>query len=256
MGKIYFLSDFHLGRKGLHTSKEREKILCNFLDEIKTDAEKIYLVGDLFDYWFEYKQVIPRQFTLFISKLQELRNLGILIEIFTGNHDMWMFGFFEDELDIPVHRDPIKVRLQGKRFFIAHGDGLGPGDYSYKIIKKVFRNKICQWLFARLHPNFALSVMKFFSDRSREINHEKFKFKGFDKEWLVQYCETHPDKSEIDYFIFGHRHLPIVYELNNNHSRYINLGDSLEYYSYAVLENESIDLKSFYHQDLEIHTNC
>ena len=164
--KTYFASDFHLGINARLSSLDRERQICRWLDLVSQDAEAIYLVGDVFDYWFEYKSVIPKGFSRILGKLAEVRDKNIPIYFFTGNHDMWMFRYFEDELGIPIYRQPIIREIHGKTFFIGHGDGLGPGDYGYKMIKKIFANKTCQWLFARLHPNFGLWLMNFFSGKS------------------------------------------------------------------------------------------
>ncbi|MEM1319105.1 MAG: UDP-2,3-diacylglucosamine diphosphatase [Bacteroidota bacterium] len=243
--KIYFASDFHLGVDARLSSRERERQIVRWLDSIRHDAEALYLVGDLFDFWFEYQSVVPKGYVRLLGKLAELRDAGLPIYFFTGNHDMWMFSYFEEELDIPIYRQPIVRELKGKRFFIGHGDGLGPGDHGYKLIKKVFASKLCQWLFARLHPNFGTFMATYWSGRSREANHEEAKFLGPDKEWLIAYAHRKLEQQDIDFFIFGHRHLPIDYMLNNGKSRYINLGEWMNYNSYAVFDGEELQLKFF-----------
>ncbi len=240
--KVYFASDFHLGAI-THggTSRERELRVCRWLDEIKNDAEIIYLVGDIFDFWFEYRQVVPRGYIRLLGKLAELRDAGIPIEIFIGNHDMWLFDYFEEELNIPVHRKPIIREHGGKRFFIGHGDGLGPNDYKYKMLKKVFANKINQWLFSRIHPNISFFIAKAWSNNSRKKEKpEERSFLGKDKEWLVAYCERKLQKLDIDYFVFGHRHLPIDFLLSNQKSRYINIGDWVNHFSYGVFDYNDV----------------
>jgi UDP-2,3-diacylglucosamine hydrolase len=224
---IYFASDFHLGMDAHDTSSEREKKIVRWLDHIAKDAEAIYLVGDIFDYWFEYKSVIPKGYTRLLGKLAELRDKNIPIYFFTGNHDMWMFNYFEEELGIPIFRKPIVREIKGKTFFIGHGDGLGPGDHGYKFIKRVFANKTCQWLFARIHPNLGIGMMRFFSGTSRDsqAHKETDKYLGDDKEWLVLYSNRKLDTLAADFFVFGHRHLPLDIVLKNGKSRYINLGD-------------------------------
>ena len=193
--KIYFISDFHLGADALLSSREREKKIVKWLCEIENTVEELYLVGDVFDYWFEYEKVIPKGYTRLLGKLAEYRDKGIPVYFFTGNHDMWMFRYFEDELDIPIFRVPITRVLKGKTFFIGHGDGLGPNDYGYKFIKKIFSNKACQWLFARIHPNFGLWLMNFFSGKSRDAQDPEVEqqFLGEDKEWLVAYSNKKID---------------------------------------------------------------
>lgn len=248
--KYYFASDFHLGIDGVQTSIDRERQIVRWLDQIKSDAAEIFLVGDVFDYWFEYRHVVPKGFTRLMGKLAEMRDQGIPITYFTGNHDMWMFSYFKDELDIPIHREPIQRVLAGKTFFIGHGDGLGPGDHGYKFIKKVFSNPLCQWLFARVHPNLGIYLMKFWSGRSRAATGLEEQFLGPDREWLVQFAESKIQSEEIDYFIFGHRHLPIDYLLANQHSRYLNLGDWIQYNSYAVFDGHDIRLEFFESQPI------
>lgn len=243
--KTYFASDFHLGADAKFTSKERERQLIQWLDQIRQDAEAIYLLGDVFDFWFEYKTVVPKGYLRLLGKLAELRDEGIPVYFFTGNHDMWMFRYFEDELDIPTYRKPILRKIQGKTFFLGHGDGLGPGDHGYKMIKKIFANPVCQWLFARLHPNFGIKIANFWSGLSRDTNMHENTFLGEDKEWLIAYCNRKIKTHEVDYFVFGHRHLPIDHLLENGKTRYINLGDWLSYCSYAVFDGEELKLEYF-----------
>ncbi len=247
--KTYFVSDFHLGTDGRLTSRDREKQIVRWLDEIVKDAKELYLVGDVFDYWFEYKQVVPKGFVRLLGKLAELRDNGLPIYFFTGNHDMWMFRYLEDEFDIPIYRKPIIREINGKKFYIGHGDGLGPGDYGYKFIKWVFGNPICQWLFERLHPNFGLWLMRFSSGSSRQAHPPKPQFLGEQKERLVQFCNEQLIQGDFDYFIFGHRHLPIDHTLKNGNSRYINLGEWINYNSYAVFDGEQLAIKFFENED-------
>lgn len=243
--KIYFASDFHLGVPNYDDSLAREKRLVAWLDSIKHDAAEIYLVGDLFDFWFEYKTVIPKYFTRLLGKLAELRDNGIPITFFTGNHDMWMFGYFEEELGIPVIRKPIDREINGKKFHIAHGDGLGPGDNGYKFIKKVFASKICQWLFKWVHPDIGIGVANYFSGTSRKKTGDSdAKFLGEENEWLVIYSREKLEEQHRDFFIYGHRHLPMDIKLNEN-SKYINLGDWIHHFTYAVFDGENVELKKF-----------
>lgn len=241
--KIFFASDFHLGTDGRLSSLDREKNIVRWLDSISDDMEALYLVGDIFDYWFEYGQVIPKGFSRLFGKLAELRDAGIPIYFFIGNHDMWMFRYFEDEFGIPIYRSPIERSIQGAKCLIGHGDGLGPGDQGYKVIKSIFSNKFCQWAFARIHPNLGLRIMKKVSKKSRDMAPE---IEGFDpeKEWLIQYAEGRIHDG-FDYFIFGHRHLPLYYKLSNQKSKYINLGDWLHFQSYGVMEDGVLSVKFF-----------
>ncbi|MEM7103197.1 MAG: UDP-2,3-diacylglucosamine diphosphatase [Bacteroidota bacterium] len=244
--KIYFASDFHLGVPDEQQSIERERCIIRWLDNIKQDAAEIYLVGDVFDFWFEYATVVPKGYTRILGKLAELRDVGIPIFFFTGNHDMWMFSYFETEMDIPIIREPITKKIGGKTFFIGHGDGLGPGDKGYKMIKKIFASKLCQWLFARLHPNFGIRLAKFWSGKSRDTNNKTPEtFLGLDNEWLYLYANKKLDKTQIDYFVFGHRHLPLDLVLKNGKSRYLNLGEWINFNSYAVFDGKDLELKFF-----------
>ncbi|HLK29010.1 MAG TPA: UDP-2,3-diacylglucosamine diphosphatase [Puia sp.] len=242
--KIYFLSDFHLGAPDRSISLDREKRIVKFLDEIKSNAAEIFVVGDLFDFWYEYRKVVPKGYTRILGKLAELTDSGIPIHFFVGNHDMWMKGYFEEELNIPVYHEPKTFERNNKKFYIGHGDGLGPGDHGYKFIKKIFRNKFCQWLFGILPPAVGVGLADYLSKRSRAVTGLiDEQFLGEEKEWLIIYSKEVLQKQYFDYFIFGHRHLPIDFSLNNN-SRYINLGDWIRYYTYAAFDGENLILKS------------
>ncbi len=243
--KIYFLSDFHLGAPDYESSLKREKRVVKFLDEIKNDAEVIFILGDLFDFWYEYKKVVPKGFVRILGNLAELTDRGIIIYFFVGHHDMWMNGYFEKELNIDVFHDPKEFEFNGKKFLIGHGDGLGPGDHRYKMMKKVFRSKFSQSLFGMLHPSTGIGIADYFSRKSRAAaGTEDEKFLGEEKEWLILFAKETLQKKHIDYFIFGHRHLPIEYKLNDE-SVYINLGDWIKYNSYAVFDNGIVSLKYY-----------
>jgi UDP-2,3-diacylglucosamine hydrolase len=243
--KIYFASDCHLGVPDAESSLIREKHFVKWLDEIKRDATEIYLLGDIFDFWFEYKTVVPRGYVRLLGKLAELTDSGIKIHYFTGNHDMWMFDYLTKELNIDVFRKPIVKEIFGKTFYIAHGDGLGRADYGYKFIKSIFANKICQWLFARLHPNFGMWLGLYFSKSSRVANGDTDEvFLGEEKERLIQYCKKKSEEEHFDYFIFGHRHLPLDIKISET-SRYINLGEWVKSFSYAELSESGLELKFY-----------
>jgi UDP-2,3-diacylglucosamine hydrolase len=242
---IYFASDFHLGVDALETSVEREKKIVRWLDSIQDEMSALYLVGDIFDHWYEYKRTVPKGFIRLFGKLMELRDSGIPIYFFTGNHDMWMFRYFEEEFGIPIYREPIIREMDGKRFLIGHGDGLGPGDYGYKFIKNVFNHPFNQWAFGWIHPDIGLKMMRFFSVKSRQYTGEEAPFVGSDKEWLVQFAESDIKTNDIDYYIFGHRHLPIDYTLSNGHTRYINIGEWMYASSYGVWDGKDMDIRFF-----------
>lgn len=243
--KIYFASDFHLGVPSYEESRKREDLLVQWLNEVSKDAETIFLIGDIFDFWFEYKHAIPKGFVRLQGKIAELTDKGIQIHFFTGNHDMWMFGYHEKELGITMHREPITFEAQGKKLYIGHGDGLGPGDKGYKMIKKIFANRFFQWCFARLHPNFGIGIANYFSRSSRAATGTiDEKYLGDENEWLAIYSKEILQKEHFDYFVFGHRHLPINIALSDS-SRYYNLGDWLRYYTYGVLDNGEFHLKTY-----------
>ena len=241
--KIYFASDFHFGVPNYSTSREREDLVVSWLEEIRKDAAEIYLIGDVFDFWFEYSAVIPKGFIRFQGKLAELADSGIKITLFKGNHDMWMFDYFVKELGIQVISDELILERNGKKFYLHHGDGLGPGDVKYKILKKIFRSTFCQWLFARIHPNFGVRIAKKWSKYSRLQNNQKEEFQDLSKEWLVSYCKELLLKEHYDFLIFGHRHLPLDVQLGK--SRYINLGEWMNFNSYAVFDGENLELRYF-----------
>jgi len=243
--KIYFASDFHLGVPDHAASLEREKRIIRWLDQVKDDAHSIYLLGDIFDFWFEYKQAIPKGFVRLQGKLAELRDSGMPIYFFTGNHDMWMFNYFPQELGIPIYREPIELEIGAQKLMIGHGDGLGPGDTSYKILKKFFNSGLCQWLFARLHPNLGIGIAKIWSRSSRIANMKKEeKFKGEENEYLLTYCRELEKNNHHDFYVFGHRHLPLDLEVGKN-SRYINLGEWVNFNTYGVYDGTSIKLETF-----------
>jgi len=243
--KIYFASDFHLGTPDAAASLERERRIAAWLESIRRDASAIYLLGDIFDFWFEYTHVIPKGFIRLQGKLAELRDDGIPIAFFTGNHDMWMFDYFPRELGIPIYRNPQVLQVGAQRLLIGHGDGIGPGDNVYKIQKKFFNSSVCQWLFARIHPNLGIRIAKSWSRQSRINNTKKDeKFAGEENEFLLIYCRELEQRQHHDFYIFGHRHLPLDLPVGAN-SRYINLGEWVNFSSYAEYDGTRVSLKTF-----------
>lgn len=238
---IYFASDFHLGIPDHQKSIEREKEICSWLDFIKIDANQIFLVGDLFDFWFEYKNAIPKGHVRIQAKLAELIDSGIEVHVFHGNHDMWMFDYLSTELGITIHSNELELNYMGKSFYIAHGDGLGPGDNGYKVIKRIFRNKLCQWLFKRLHPNFGVGLAKYLSKKSRgKYDIEDYKFKNWDKESIYKFIVKREETEHSDIYILGHRHLPLKVQVKE--AEYINLGEWLHYNSFAKFDGQKMEL--------------
>jgi UDP-2,3-diacylglucosamine hydrolase len=241
---LYFASDFHLGAPDDASSRIREKKIIRWLDAAAEDAAAIFLVGDIFDFWFEYKYSIPKGYSRFIGKLAELKDKGIPVYFFTGNHDMWMFDYFPNELDIPIFKDPIEMQVNGKLFLVGHGDGLGPGDHFYKFLKTVFRNKIAQWLFHWLHPNLGMGIARLWSRKSRlHSGSGNDSFKGED-EWLLQYSIEMEKTRHHDLYIFGHRHLPIDASINES-SKYINLGEWITQFNYLKTDGVDTELLHF-----------
>lgn len=243
--KIYFASDHHLGAPTPEASLPREQKFVTWLDSVKKDAQAIFILGDLFDFWFEYKTVVPKGFVRVLGKLAEIRDSGIPIYFFVGNHDLWMRDYFEKELNIPVYHKPQEFIINKKTFLIGHGDGLGPGDKGYKRMKKVFTFPLFQWMFRWLHPDIGMKLGHYFSVKNKMISgDEDAQFLGEDKEWLVQYCKKKLTEKHYDYFVFGHRHLPLEIELDA-HAKYINLGDWISYFTYGTFSEQGFTLDAF-----------
>lgn len=243
--KIYFASDQHFGAPTIAQSKIRERIFINWLDSIKKTADIVFLLGDLFDFWFEYKRAVPKGFVRVLGKLAELSDQGIKIHFFVGNHDLWMCDYFEKELNITVYHKPAEFSFNKKSFLIGHGDGLGPHDKGYKRMKKVFTNPISKWFYRWLHPDIGIKLAQYLSLKNKLISGEEdVKFLGEEKEWLVQYCKQILQQKHYDFFIFGHRHLPLEIKLRNN-STYINTGDWITHFSYAEFDGKGLLLKKF-----------
>jgi UDP-2,3-diacylglucosamine hydrolase len=242
--KVYFASDQHLGAPTQEASLPREKKFVAWLDEVKKDAEVIFLVGDLFDFWFEYKTVVPKGFVRVLGKLAEIRDSGIPIYFFVGNHDLWMRDYFETELNIPVFYKPQEFTINNKLFFIGHGDGLGPGDKGYKRMKKVFTFPFFKWLFRWMHPDWGVKLGQYMSVKNKLISgDEDAKFLGNENEWLYLYSQRKLEQKHYDYFVFGHRHLPLNIDLNGQ-SKYINLGDWIQYFTYGEFDS-TFELKEY-----------
>lgn len=253
--KVYFLSDFHLGAPNYSKSLEREKEIVRFLDEVSEDAHAVFLVGDMFDFWYEYRKVVPKGFVRILGKLAEISDRGIELHFFVGNHDMWIRTYFQEELGMKVYFHPESFTIQGKTFLVGHGDGLGPKDHGYKALKKVFRSPLAQWMFGALPPGWGIGLANYFSRKSREADKSAEEhFHGEEDEWLVIYSREQLQQKHFDYFIFGHRHLPIDFRLNDT-SRYINLGEWINYCTYAVFDGEQLVLRSYTGRDQKIYRN-
>ena len=243
--KIYFASDQHFGAPTAEKSFVREQKFVRWLDEIKHDAEALFLLGDLFDFWFDYKTVVPRGFVRVLGKLAAIKDSGIPIYFFVGNHDLWMDDYFKKELQIPIFRNDQEFSFSGKTFLIGHGDGKGPGDLGYKRMKKVFTNPLSKWLYRWLHPDIGVRLAQYLSVKNKLISgDEDVKFLGEEKEWLVQYAKRKLETKHYNYFVFGHRHLPMKIAVGE-HSEYVNLGDWITHFTYGVFDGNSLELKTF-----------
>jgi UDP-2,3-diacylglucosamine hydrolase len=242
--KAYFASDMHLGLYPLAKSAEREKLIVRWLNDIKPDAGVLFLLGDVFDFWHEYKKVIPRGFTRFLGKLAELADSGIEIHLFTGNHDIWIFDYLPAEIGLKVHYTHEEFFINGKSFFVGHGDDLNPHDLGYRFLKAIFTCKPLQWLFARLHPNTAMAFGQAWSKKSRYSKGIAEKFMGEDKEVQIQFAKKYIITKPINYFIFGHRHIALNFKLNQN-SSVINLGEWIQANSYAEFNGTDVVLQFY-----------
>ena len=243
--KIYFASDNHLGAPTPVASAPREKRFVQWLSEIQQDAAALFLLGDLFDFWFEYKTVVPKGFVRVLGKLAEMADAGIPIHFFVGNHDLWMLDYLKKEVGIKVHYQPKEFTFNDRLFFIGHGDGLGPEDKGYKRMKKIFTNPFFQWCFRWLHPDLGMRLGHYLSVKNKLISGEEDAiFLGEDKEWLAQYAKRKYNEKARDYFVFGHRHIPLDIAINDQ-SRYINLGDWITHFTYAEFSENTMALKKW-----------
>lgn len=243
-GKIYFISDVHLGAPALNNNRERENLFAQWLDDIKDDADELYLMGDIFDFWWDYKKVVPRGFSRILGRLAGFSDRGIPVHFFTGNHDLWAYGYFEEECGVTIHTKEIVKEIKGKKFFLGHGDGLDANDKGYIFLKKIFTNRTMQWLFARLHPNFALTIAHNWSKSSRMAKINIVEEFEVNKEGMYKFAENFLENEFIDYFIFGHRHLMIDSKIGQN-SKFVLLGDWIKNFSYGVFDGEKFELKKY-----------
>lgn len=278
MSATYFLSDAHLGSWGIPHGRMQERRLVRFLDSIKHNARAVYFLGDMFDFWYEWRHVVPKGYTRFLGKVSELTDMGIEVHYFTGNHDIWMYGYLEEECGVIIHREPVTVEIGDKVFFLAHGDGLGDPDRQFRLIRGIFHNKLCQKLFSMLHPSHAMhfglswarsSRMK----RNRQVTIERqgaegtqfngtvvsrynssgeLEYLGEDREHLVlftkEYLANHPD---IDYFLYGHRHIELDLMLSRD-QRMLILGDWITQFTYAVFDGEHLLLQQYEEGETQI----
>jgi UDP-2,3-diacylglucosamine hydrolase len=241
-GKIYFASDFHLGLNAGSPAIEREKKVVSWLDKTAADAKEIWLIGDIFDFWWEYKLVVPKGFTRFLGTLSSITDSGISIHFFTGNHDMWVGNYLADECGLIIHTEPFTTAFDGKKFHLAHGEGLGTNDPGFKVLLNIFHNKPLRVLYSALHPSIGVGIGLRWSLSSRLGKGITKEFMGEEKEDLVRYALAFPADEKIDYFIFGHRHLAMEYKLENG-AEIIFLGDWIKHSSYAVWEGNELTFR-------------
>ncbi|MBR6371488.1 MAG: UDP-2,3-diacylglucosamine diphosphatase [Bacteroidaceae bacterium] len=251
MKTVYFISDAHLGSWALDHKRMQERRLVRFLDDIKEKAQAVYMLGDMFDYWYEYKYVVPKGYTRFLGKISELTDLGVEVHYFIGNHDIWMFGYLERECGVILHREPMTTEIMGKEFFLAHGDGMGDPDPKFRFIRKVFRNRTCQFLFSLLPTRWSMWMGHKWAQKS--MNDHRLAgmepYRGEDREFEIiyakEYLKTHPD---INYFIFGHRHIEL--DLMLSHScRVLIIGDWITQYTYAVFDGKTLTMHNYLEGD-------
>jgi len=262
MKNVYFLSDAHLGSLAIPHARMQERRLVRFLDSIKHKASAVYLLGDMFDFWNEYKYVVPKGYTRFLGKISELTDMGVDVHFFTGNHDIWTYGYLEEECGVLLHRQPTTLEIYGKVFYLAHGDGLGDPDSQFKFLRKMFHNPFCQKLLNFVHPRWGMQLGLSWARHSRmkRADGKEEPYMGEDKEYLVlytkEYIKSHPN---IDYFIYGHRHIeldlmlnkPIKDDKNGNElhekgrARMLILGDWIWQFTYAVFDGEHMFLETY-----------
>jgi UDP-2,3-diacylglucosamine hydrolase len=242
---IYFASDFHLGSPNYEQSRIREDRIVRWLNFIEPTCSELFLMGDIFDFWFEYRTVVPKGYVRLLGKLASMSDAGIKLYFFRGNHDMWVEDYFTKEMGMQIVSDELVINRGGKSFYLHHGDGLGPGDANYRILRKIFRNPVCRWLFSLLPPKIGLGIATGWSSKSRIVNTRVEEvFLGEENEWLAIYSREVLAKQHYDYFIYGHRHLPMIINLGNN-SQYYNIGEWFGFNSYAVFDGENLSLKYF-----------
>ncbi|MEA1878331.1 MAG: UDP-2,3-diacylglucosamine diphosphatase [Bacteroidota bacterium] len=237
--KVYFISDAHLGTPDPEKSLQREIKLVQLLEQARHDAAAIYFLGDIFDFWYEYKSVVPRGYTRILGKIAELCDSGLEIHFFTGNHDIWVFDYLPKETGVILHRQPIITEILGKTFFLAHGDGIDEEDKKFRFLKKIFTNPFLQWCFSRIHPNFAFGLAKRWSKYSRD-QQQVDPFKG-EREPFVMYARKHLMDQGLDYVVFGHRHCPAHYPLNSS-TNLIILGDWLSNFTIGIFDGKEFQL--------------
>jgi UDP-2,3-diacylglucosamine hydrolase len=241
---VYFASDLHLGLYPKDNSLKREKLFVKWLDSIRPDIQELYLLGDVFDFWWEYNRVVPKGFVRLLGKLAEFTDAGIPVHFFCGNHDMWIHKYFEQEIGMTIYKRSVLRTIYGKTFLIGHGDDLGRGDFGYKLLNKLFKNRVLRWMYSRIHPNLGVAIGQGWAKRSRYSKPFSEEFKGEEKERLVQYANEKLRSESIDYFVFGHRHIPVKLQLTDS-SVFVNLGDWITHFTYGKFNGNTFELNRF-----------
>jgi UDP-2,3-diacylglucosamine hydrolase len=247
MKKVYFLSDAHLGSRAIPHGRTQERRLVNFLDSIKNKASAVYLLGDMFDFWYEFKMVVPKGYTRFLGKISELTDLGVEVHFFIGNHDIWVGDYLSKECGMIIHREPYTCEIYGKIFFMAHGDGLGDTDRKFKFLRAMFHSKFLQFMFSTIHPRWSVDLGLTWAKHSRlkRENGKEPPYMGEDKEYLVryskEYLKTHPN---INYFIYGHRHIELNLMISHA-AQILILGDWITQFTYAEFDGDQLQLNNY-----------
>ena len=243
--KVYFISDLHLGAQYFADPKAKERAVVRWLDSVRHTAADIYLLGDILDYWYEYRYVVPRGYVRFLGKLAELSDAGVRIHWFIGNHDIWIFDYLPSELGIEVIDGSVERDILGKRFFLTHGDGVGRHGLVFTAMRGLFRNRFCQFLFAAIHPRWTIPFAHGWSRQSRQSHAECCKVPEKAVRCLHEFAEEYSaEHPEIDYFIFGHLHILEDRKLRGG-AHMVVLGDWIGLNSYAEFDGDSLVLRSF-----------
>ena len=251
---VYFLSDAHLGSRAIEHGRTQERRLVNFLDSIKHKASAVYLLGDMFDFWYEFRLVVPKGYTRFLGKLSELTDMGVEVHFFTGNHDIWCGDYLSKECGVIIHREALTTEIYGKEFYLAHGDGLGDPDKKSKLLRWMFHSTTLQTLFSAIHPRWSVELGLTWAKHSREkrVDGKEPDYMGENKEHLVlytkEYLKSHPN---INFFIYGHRHIELDLMLSAT-SRVLILGDWINYFSYAVFDGENLFLEEYIEGETQV----
>ena len=246
---VYFISDAHLGCRAIEHQRTQQRRLTRFLDQIKDKAEAVYMLGDMFDFWFEYRQVVPRGFTRFLGKVSELTDSGVEVHWFVGKHDMWMTDYLECECGVTIHREPCLVEIYGKEFYLSHGHhvDIAPGDWRTRLMFRMFESTFVRRMATLIHPDlfvdFGLNWAR--HSRMRHMAQGEEPYKGEHDERMVtfakQYLATHPS---VNYFLFGHRHIELDLMLTHE-CRLLILGEWYSHFTYVSFDGSTLVMNDY-----------